>query len=699
MSGRHSGLSCGCETGARAGRPLARASRIASGARVLALAATSLAAACATSGANNEHGPTFLGDAGDAATGDDGAPAEAGAGDAGDTGDAAVGDAGGEGGSASPDANLDSPAGQTGDASDTGTVPADAAGNPDAGASDAAACPSTMALLAMGGSSVAEARFSGGAWSAATLASQGAAASPALPALLPFAGGYLGTFVGSGTSAPLEGVAYEGAWSAPARVGAIAAQGTPAMAATGSTEHVLYWGGDGKFYHGVYDASWNGANDPVQVGGGAQSFGSSGPAVAAPADAGGALVVVQAGTNGTLYDQTWTAGAWQAASAHAGTALVATISPAVVALQGGAADLLVVYVRASDYHLMFTSRTAGIWSSPGEVYDVSGNIAFTGAAPALAALPGGGAVLLWLRLDVALCVLLRLHGNDLGRARRGLVVRRARRLTAGGGDRRLRRVCGRRVRQQHRTGRGCDPHGFDLVDPDPDQRRDGHDLGRHRFDALATHGTPRPVVPGAPDADPLATRAAMSTPDHRDIPPPPSSKRTMSTEHNFFRDLVDDLTVRIEWLEQVIDSVPDSGALTQLRGWSKALRELHTSIVHVQNHLDDPRFARLFAIEGALAAFLSRLFAWCEEISADFEAVAVKLRKGEPVLALFSHRAVNDSFAHFQKLGEALREELATSRPTTAEAQAAWRTFDSDFEELLWATEWLHMSLASQPGS
>jgi hypothetical protein len=161
---------------------------------------------------------------------------------------------------------------------------------------------------------------------------------------------------------------------------------------------------------------------------------------------------------------------------------------------------------------------------------------------------------------------------------------------------------------------------------------------------------------------------------------------------------VEDLALRIEWLEQVIESVPDSGALGQLRGWAQALSELHTSIVHVQAHLQDQRFKRLFAIEGPLAAYLSRLFAWCEEISRDFEALAVKLRKGEPVLVVFSHRAVNDSFEHFQALEGALRKSLAEARPQAQLPDAAWATFDRDFEELLWATEWLHMSLANAPG-
>jgi hypothetical protein len=191
----------------------------------------------------------------------------------------------------------------------------------------------------------------------------------------------------------------------------------------------------------------------------------------------------------------------------------------------------------------------------------------------------------------------------------------------------------------------------------------------------------------------------MSPSDPRMIPPPPSSRRTPPTEATFFRDLFADLTLRIEWLEQVIEGVPDSGASTQLRGWAKALRDLHRALDHVQAHLYDRNFGRLFDLDAPLAAFLSRLYAWCEEISEDFEELAGKLRRGEPVLALFSHKAVNQSFAEFNELSEALRESLAESRPMTPETQAAWKSFDADFEELLWATEWLHMSLAAKPGT
>ena len=194
----------------------------------------------------------------------------------------------------------------------------------------------------------------------------------------------------------------------------------------------------------------------------------------------------------------------------------------------------------------------------------------------------------------------------------------------------------------------------------------------------------------------------MSKPSDSVIGPPPPSRRTPPTGTHFFRDLLLDLTVRIEWLEQVLDGVPEpqasSGASAMLRGWAKALCDLEGAIVHFQEHLDDARFAKLFSLNAPLAAYLRHLYAWCEVITVDFEALAVKLRRREPMLVLFPHKAVNDSFKRFQELTEPLRDSFVQSRPMSAESQAAWRTFDSDLQELLWATEWMHMSLARSLG-
>jgi hypothetical protein len=359
MSGRHSGLSS-------------------APAFCFAACLLCLLGACATSATNTEHGPSYGQDAGDGATSD---------GTMGDDSGPSPESSTSEDSSTPVDSGTPPDSAMTVDsgtgASDTGTPP-----------TDSGSCSSTMALLAMGGSALAEATFSSGTWSAASLVVQGGAAAPALPVLVPFSSGYLGAFVTSG--AQLDWTAYTGSWSAPAPIGTETVQGTPALAVTGSTALAVYWagGGNDKFFSATYAGGWDTGNDLVEPDGGAQSFGSSGPAAAG---VGSAVVAVQAGTDSTLYDQTWTAGAWQAASGHTGSAIVPAISPAIVALQGGTADLMIVYVGSpstSDY-LMYTTRTGGTWSTPAQVYDSGGNIAYTGFTPTLAALPNGGAIVVW----------------------------------------------------------------------------------------------------------------------------------------------------------------------------------------------------------------------------------------------------------------------------------------------------------------
>jgi hypothetical protein len=350
-----------------------------SGARVAA-ALLALLAACATSANSSEHGPSFGDDGGADAT-SDGAPVT----------DAPSGP------DASTDAAAPQPEGST--SSDGGTTP-DSALTQDSSTSDTgsppgdAGCSSTAALLAMGSGGVVEAVMQGGTWAAASSASPGGVAAPASPAIVAFGGGYLGAYVTS--SSQLDGTVYASAWTSPAALGSQAAQGTPALAVTGSMAHAVYWGGmgNGLYYSDDYAGSWSAMSTKVQ-GDGGQSFGSSAPAAAG---VGSSVVAVQSGSNGTLYDQIWTGGVWQDASSHPGTAVVPTIAPAIVALQGGSADALVVYVRSTnnDDHLEYTTRSSGAWSTPAEVYDQGGNSAYTGYTPSVAALPGGGAVVAWL---------------------------------------------------------------------------------------------------------------------------------------------------------------------------------------------------------------------------------------------------------------------------------------------------------------
>ncbi|HEY8039065.1 MAG TPA: hypothetical protein VIF15_04695 [Polyangiaceae bacterium] len=348
----------------------------------LALLAVGLAGACATSGPDNEHGPTFLDGGGDGAS----------AGDVGATGDDAVN----EGATADDATNdgpssVDAPAEAQGDATADGSTDA---GGGDTGQVDSGSCTSTMALLAASGTVMGEAVFGHGQWSTASTVAGGAAGAPSLVA---FGAGYLGVYVGAGTtgSLPLRWTAYTGSWTPPATIGAALAQGKPALAVIAGTAHLVYWGSDGKFYHGTYGGSWDAASDKVQSGGGAaQSFGPSAPVVAAT---GAALALAQSGQDGQLYAQPWT-GSWQAAVPVAGSSVESLLTPAIVALTGGSADAMVVFVHAGDagdYHLQYTVRTSGSWSAPVELYDQAGNIAYAGTTPSLAALPNGGAIVAW----------------------------------------------------------------------------------------------------------------------------------------------------------------------------------------------------------------------------------------------------------------------------------------------------------------
>jgi hypothetical protein len=163
-------------------------------------------------------------------------------------------------------------------------------------------------------------------------------------------------------------------------------------------------------------------------------------------------------------------------------------------------------------------------------------------------------------------------------------------------------------------------------------------------------------------------------------------------------DRVDDLDVRLEWLEQAIEGISVSWGRAQLRTWAGGLREVHRCIARAWTHTRDPRFAHVFDRRGALAAFLDALFEWCGAVIADVEAMAVKLRGGRPLLGVFPFKAVSDSYVRFQRLEVAARAALAAQAPVLREARSAWKVLDSDLEEMFWATEWLHMSLAARPG-
>ena len=176
-----------------------------------------------------------------------------------------------------------------------------------------------------------------------------------------------------------------------------------------------------------------------------------------------------------------------------------------------------------------------------------------------------------------------------------------------------------------------------------------------------------------------------------------------SGESDFWAGLFEDLCVRVEWLEQALDGVPKSdasaSALVRMRSYAHALHELRVALEHAQAHRGNPRLKPLFTLEGPLAGYLSRLYGWCQEIGTDFERMAAAMRRREPTSTVFSHKAVNDSYAHFESLVAAMRTQIEVARDLHAQDdEALWRAFEERLEELIWAADWVHMTLARPPG-
>jgi hypothetical protein len=289
------------------------------------------------------------------------------------------------GDAASSDAAADAPvrddASSFPDVSDAG---ADSGSSADGGVD---ACTSQIAVVGgtvSGASTIAFAATlaRGGSWAVSSLPSN--VASP--PAIAAFSGGFIVAFVDDANE--LEFATSTWTWSSPANITGMSVLGSPSLAVVGTSVHVVYQGPDFKYVHGIYTASagWDAADDPIG-GADSQGFGPGAP-VAASVD--GALVVAYGGQDGSLYDETWTAGAWEPPNQHA-AAQMGALSPSLAALKGGSSDALVVYADPLGT-LYSTTRTAGTWSTPAIVNAA----AFSDDPPSLASLPGGRAMMTYL---------------------------------------------------------------------------------------------------------------------------------------------------------------------------------------------------------------------------------------------------------------------------------------------------------------
>ena len=246
-----------------------------------------------------------------------------------------------------------------------------------------------MLLLAGGGPKVLAGEFHPGeAWTTTQLSSTtdrapGIAITGASSAIGVIRNTTFGNEVGYTTWAP-------GSFQAFTSIAnAVTTQAAPSIAASGSRADVVFLGDNNKHYFAAHTATWSPTAEPI----GGVALQSIGPSPAAVTSIGSDTLVAFAGGNGDLYDQTRTGGAWLAASAHNVGATVA-LTPAIVALTTGP-TLMIAYARSTDSRILFTTRTGNVWTTPALIEANS----FTNDPVALAALPGGEAVLAFRGLD------------------------------------------------------------------------------------------------------------------------------------------------------------------------------------------------------------------------------------------------------------------------------------------------------------
>ncbi len=332
------------------------------------------------------HGPNFGPDGGEGGPSSD-APSDR-------EGDTAASDAPHDGASdtaldTSPsDSAVDTGTRSDSSPGDTG-APGDSA--PDT-SGDGSSCPSTLAIVGGNANTVFGATSQGGvSWAVTTLTGS----STSVPAIVALAGGGFTAVFRAGNNGLFATTYASATWSPLSAIGTALTSAAPAVAAVGTGAHLVYLGTDGNFYHGTYTAAgWDAATDKVGVQGDAgfvQSFGPSAPAIAAPGAMPSGFLMAQDGNDGFLYTQGWS-GSWSGA-VQDGAASVTTVPPAMVALQGGMNDLLVVFNHQADFKLYATARNASTmaWSAPALI-DAN---AFTNDPVALAPISNGRAVMVY----------------------------------------------------------------------------------------------------------------------------------------------------------------------------------------------------------------------------------------------------------------------------------------------------------------
>jgi hypothetical protein len=272
---------------------------------------------------------------------------------------------------------------------------------------DASVCPSGTGTIALvGGSSIvafAAASTNGGTFKLQTFANQTVSAPPAVIGYGP--GEFLTTFATTNNDVIESSLYSSSAWTTPGAIPALAGvdasateQGAPTLALIGTSGELVYEGSNEHFYHGVFSGgAWGAASDAVG-GVATQDFGDIDVPPSA-AVAASTLYVAYDGSNGGLYVDSWTSGGgWVGAQGivGAGVGMSNQVSPTLIALKGGTADLMLVFVVPTTTPangLSYVVHTPGTgWSAPATIDPT----AFASNAVSVAPLAGGGAAMVYL---------------------------------------------------------------------------------------------------------------------------------------------------------------------------------------------------------------------------------------------------------------------------------------------------------------
>lgn len=179
----------------------------------------------------------------------------------------------------------------------------------------------------------------------------------------------------------------------------VAIVGAPAIAGGSATVHVVYQAAtDMAFYYALgSNGSWLPKQEAI-----AGTSGPVPPTVGVLADEPIALFV---GADGDLHDVTRANGAWGSVHALGVPGTVASVTPAIAALESGP-ELVVVY-NTSAGGLRFATRSGGTWSAAQDIAGATSNDPVS-----IAPIPGGGAVLAWKGVDAHLYTALLASGAN-----------------------------------------------------------------------------------------------------------------------------------------------------------------------------------------------------------------------------------------------------------------------------------------------